>query len=388
MPEETAVSEPKTPAFSDFVASVRTGVKEGGSVYSAAAAAYKPEAATEVVDKKEDKANVDADDKPGDKPADAAVAGEKEDTPAAKDKPSRLERKVARVTREYKDQIAALTAKVEALSKPVDRVETSDTPAEDAEPVEPEEGDFSTVAEYVKALRGFDKEHAAWKAKQDAVASRAFESDAVYRSSVQTFLADRDRIMKDEKYKDYMDVANSYKGPDMSPVLERVTVMAGDATLMYDYCTTKGMVRKLNGITEDAGVAILKSADAPAAVLRYLAANPDEVTKINELPLAKRAAFVGKIEARVESEAKAGSDTYQRKDETRNSGGNVAGEKPKGEHTDTAGKGEKAPKTKADVDPKVTGGSAAPQTNWAASVDMSFAERARLMKEAQVAKRR
>jgi hypothetical protein len=388
MADEIVVTEPIVPAsFKDFEATIRAASKGGESLYAAAASAYRPAAPTESVEKKEDA--TETVDKPEGKADAAPVDEEKKTDETPKEKQSRLERKVAKATREYREQIAALSAKVEALSKPTEKVADKAVAPEDVEPVEPQEGDFVTIAEYVRAVRGYDKEHAVWKARQDQVAARATESENTYREGMRAFFANRDQITKDEKYKNYAEVANAYKGPDMSPVLERVTVMTGDASLMYDYCTTKGMVRKLNDISEDAGVAILKSADAPASVLRYLASNPEDITKINELTLAKRAAFIGKIEARVESEAKAAGNSGQRKEETRTSGGNVTGKAPEGEHADMAsGRGDKAPKTKASVDPKVTGGSAAPQTNWAASVDMTFAERSRLMKEAAIAKRR
>lgn len=239
------------------------------------------------------------------------------------------------------------------------------------EPVlkEPARADFDTVEGWVAATRKYDKEvaEADLKTTKEQVERQTQEQQAV--AEIAEF--NKKLLVAKAKHDDWDDVT-AKTTVQFNPILQGL-LMAADPELLYEFALTPKEAKRLNTLTDTSVVAVGNSDDV-TATMRFLTKNPDMIEELNELSPIKAAKFVGKLEARIEAEAKKPESSVPAK------GDKVVAEpevKVPAKTTPTATR-EPAPKPKPEPPPVMSGAPPATE-DWRDPASMSLKDRERLM---------
>ncbi len=315
----------------------------------------------------------------------------KPDTPKVEEKKptsgiGRLKAKLAATqqeTKELRERLAALESG-----------RTTTTPKPESKPVvlvEPKQEDFATVAEWIGAIRKYDKEVAAQEKQQQEAA----KIDEGVRAIYEGFNKRLEEVKK--AHPDWSEKAAKVT-VEFNPILEGVLITA-DPEILYHFASNQREAKNLNDLVETSVIAV-GNADDVGEVLKYLAANPDDIDKLNALNPVKAQNFVGKLESKIEAGKSSGKTQDKPADNKQSSSGTDASQKTGKDATEAVKPKTEEPKPVAKVEvkqdrerpeppAKVQGGTVPSTNDWKEPAHMSFAERERLFKEdPRYAKRR
>lgn len=203
-----------------------------------------------------------------------------------------------------KDRLAALETRVDG--------KTTTTEVKTEARVEPKREDFKTDLEYFNATRKFDKDTSELEKKTEKEQQSQDQLNAQFEREYGVFQTELESFKKthpdwDEKKKNSKVV--------FEPILLGVLIKSGPETL-YHFADNQRQARNLNDMLENSVIAVGNSDDV-SGVLKYLAANPDDIDKLNSLNPVKAQTFIGKIEAKIESgAATATSDDKSKRTQT------------------------------------------------------------------------
>lgn len=275
-------------------------------------------------------------------------------------------------------ELEARIIAIEGGKKTVDKVE-------EKAPEEPKREAYTTVEEWVAAVRKFDKDQTAAEAKKVQEQAGNTEVEKAWGSKLETF--NKSIETAKAKHADWDEVRSTTK-VQFDPMLQGVLITA-DAELLYDLAKTPKQARNLNGMEETAIVAAGNSDDV-TGVLRWLAAHPEDIDKLNGLNPVKAQAYVGRIEAKIEAAALIAEADKKRSAEGATDTSEEA-KKVKAEADRVAAANRTAQAQKDRVRPEPPAkleGTAPSSATFTDPANMSFAERERLWREDPRNKRR
>lgn len=244
--------------------------------------------------------------------------------------------------------------------------------------IEPKREDFQTVEEYITAIRKYDRTQLVAETDKKLLTRDEEDMQAVAAERWNSFVVKRDELKK--TLPDYDEVIDK-STVEFNPLLGGLIVSLGneDPKFFYDLAKTPKEAKKLNELNEAAIVAVGIS-DNISGVMRYLSANPADISKLNSLDSVKATKFIGIIESKLETPVKMELKTEEKAPLP----AELASQKSEIKTPEMV---EPARRTKPEIPPKISG-SAPTSTDWRDSTEMSFVEFERLYREDPRNKRR
>jgi len=270
-------------------------------------------------------------------------------------------------------------AEIQSLKARLDAQAPKETAPASEILTEPTRDKFDTDVAYFAALRKYDQQVLEQKDRARTEQQATAEAQQEWNRRVadhNSRLAEAKKRYPDWDEKLSKDVGVGREGDaDYNTIMAGVLMDAGPDTL-YALASKPSEARSLAKLDVTGLVAVSNSDDIGGVVV-YLASHPEDVAKLNGMNPVKAQAYVGKIEARIESaKAEKPADTTQR-----TSSGDTATQ-PKADKGSAVPIEEKAPpKAKPEPPPPLRGAAVPSVSDWREPAVMSLAERERLYME-------